>query len=70
VHTVTNIVTTTFELRDRRAFGIEICVRVVHGYGDRRMPKQLLDGHYIRPRLKRWEANVWRRLKRNPKAPC
>jgi hypothetical protein len=41
------IVTKTYELCHRVAFGIEICVRVAHGRNDSRMSEQLLDCHYI-----------------------
>jgi hypothetical protein len=41
------IVTKTFELRDRIPFGIEICMRVAHGCNDSRMSEQLLDCDYI-----------------------
>jgi hypothetical protein len=41
------IVTKTYELCHRVAFGIEICVRVAHGLNDSRMSEQLLDCHYI-----------------------
>jgi hypothetical protein len=41
------IVTKTYELCHRVAFGSEICVRVAHGRNDSRMSEQLLDCHYI-----------------------